>query len=69
MSITTRLVGWLMRIVASELGRYLDRTLRNGGADGAGASLPPLLIDDIKTWVLRHQVSGRAFLKGPESWT
>lgn len=56
-------------IVASELGRYLQQTLRSGGEERDGQSLPPLLIEDIKTWVLRHQVSGKAFLQGPESWT
>lgn len=54
----------------SELANYLVYTLRTGGPDGSGQTLPGPLVKDIETWVLRQQVNGRAFLKGnQESWT
>jgi hypothetical protein len=34
-----------------------------------GQILPGPLVEDIKTWVLRQHVTGRAFLKGnTEGW-
>jgi len=34
-----------------------------------GKKLPGPLVEDIKTWVLRQQVNGRAFLRGnSDSW-
>ncbi|WVQ93817.1 hypothetical protein IAU59_000895 [Kwoniella sp. CBS 9459] len=48
----------------SELAQYLGHTLRTGGPDGTGHVLPAPLVEDIKSWVLRQRVSGRAFLKG-----
>ena len=48
---------------------YLTSTLRTGGPDGTGQILPAPLVEDIKTWVLRQQVSGRTFLRGnTEGW-
>ena len=49
---------------ASDLAQYLGQTLRTGGPDGHGQVLPGPLVEDIKSWVLRQQVSGRAFLLG-----
>ncbi|WVF66193.1 hypothetical protein IAT40_000933 [Kwoniella sp. CBS 6097] len=48
----------------SELAQYLGHTLRTGGPDGTGHILPAPLVEDIKSWVLRQRVSGRAFLRG-----
>lgn len=54
---------------ASELASYLGKVLRTGGEDGTGQILPAPLVEDIKSWVLRQQVTGRAFLRGnAESW-
>ncbi|KAK4683726.1 hypothetical protein P7C73_g6502, partial [Tremellales sp. Uapishka_1] len=48
----------------SELAQYIVYTLRTGGPDGTGQVLPAPLVEDIKTWVLRQQVTGRMFVKG-----
>ncbi|OCF36131.1 hypothetical protein I316_02003 [Kwoniella heveanensis BCC8398] len=48
----------------SELAQYLGHTLRTGGHDGTGHVLPAPLVEDIKSWVLRQRVSGRAFIRG-----
>ncbi|ORY25188.1 hypothetical protein BCR39DRAFT_545010 [Naematelia encephala] len=54
----------------SELARYLAQTLRTGGIDGTSQVLPAPLVEDIKSWVLRHQVTGRKFIRGnSEGWT
>ncbi|WVR03494.1 hypothetical protein IAU60_000485 [Kwoniella sp. DSM 27419] len=47
-----------------ELAQYLGHTLRTGGHDGTGQVLPAPLVEDIKSWVLRQRVTGRAFMKG-----
>ncbi|KAL7418877.1 hypothetical protein Q5752_006561 [Cryptotrichosporon argae] len=53
----------------SELALYLAHVLRTGGPDGAGPTLPPAVVADIRTWVMRSQVTGRTFLRGSaESW-
>ncbi|WVQ80341.1 hypothetical protein IAT38_002446 [Cryptococcus sp. DSM 104549] len=48
----------------SELAQYLAYELRTGGVDGTGKVLPAPLVEDIKVWVLRQQVSGKTFLTG-----
>lgn len=55
--------------LASELATYLAHTLTTEGEGGAGHPLPPVLVEDIRTWVLRQQVNGRAFLRGgDQAW-
>jgi hypothetical protein len=54
---------------ASELAQYLTRSLRKETGNTDDQTLPAPLVEDIKSWILRHQVTGRAFLKGPETWT
>ena len=55
--------------IASELALYLGQTLRRGGDDGTGQTLPGPLVEDIKSWVLRHQVTGRSFIRGnSDTW-
>ena len=49
---------------ATELAQYLGYTLRTGGPDGNGQVLPLPLVEDIKTWVLRQRITGKAFLRG-----
>ena len=51
---------------AADVAAYLEWHLRTGGIDGQGQTLPPRLVEDIKSWVFRAQVNGRIFLKGSE---
>jgi hypothetical protein len=56
--------------LASELAQYLTKSLlRTSNSNTDDQTLPAPLVEDIKSWILRHQVTGRAFLKGPETWT
>nr|XP_031863581.1 uncharacterized protein CI109_000833 [Kwoniella shandongensis]KAA5530653.1 hypothetical protein CI109_000833 [Kwoniella shandongensis] len=48
----------------SELAQYLASTLRTGGPDGTGQTLPAPLVKDIESWVLAQRVSGREFMRG-----
>ncbi|KAK8845474.1 hypothetical protein IAR55_006187 [Kwoniella newhampshirensis] len=48
----------------SELAQYLASTLRTGGPDGTGQTLPAPLVKDIESWVLQQRVSGRDFMRG-----
>ncbi|EIW73275.1 hypothetical protein TREMEDRAFT_59440 [Tremella mesenterica DSM 1558] len=54
----------------SHLAAYLGWTLRTGGPSGNGQTLPLRLVEDIKSWVFRGQISGQMFLKGnAEEWS
>ncbi|CAK9786227.1 hypothetical protein CC85DRAFT_328428 [Cutaneotrichosporon oleaginosum] len=48
----------------SELAQYLSWALRTGGNDGQGPTLPSPVIEDVVSWVLRSQVTGRQFATG-----
>jgi hypothetical protein len=49
---------------ASDLAQHLAHTLRTGGPDGEDPTLPPTVIEDVISWVLRSRITGAQFLRG-----
>ncbi|KAL1405970.1 hypothetical protein Q8F55_007652 [Vanrija albida] len=53
----------------SELAQYLAYSLRTGGSDGTGPTLPPLVVEDVVSWVLRSRVTGKQFTSSSQGFS